>query len=45
MAMQNAATKAGIPPNNLVIALEPEAAVLACLDKNDVVSFYTSHIF
>ena len=33
LVMQNAAEKAGIAAANLVIALEPEAAVLACLDQ------------
>jgi len=32
-AMRNAAEKAGIHPNNIIVALEPEAAVLACLEN------------
>jgi len=34
-AMTKAAERAGIDPNNLVIALEPESAVLMCLANED----------
>lgn len=33
LAMQQAACRAGIPSQNVEIALEPEAAVLCCLER------------
>jgi hypothetical protein len=39
--MMEAAVQAGIPESNVLIALEPEVAVLSCLDgENKVILFF-----